>query len=287
MATKLSMLVYDIRSNSKCIHPVHVLRNRALHFQLSCWIIAHDRIPWTYLRELDAEQIGNIWDVIDFADDITPAVANILIRNLRREIEDAAKRETASLERLDEQERTAVDEGTRSRDKRNKDRQSVLNRTEKLLKELEQAAQLYNIDISALPFSSSRDRLSALRGVNGVRAALVSQMAMEAAQTPYAAAAKADEMPVGILMDALEDQGVDVSAARAAFSETPQVTERNITSSNGNGTTPTRTPPRSTRVQDRQNGTTTQYHCPLPQRSADSQQSPQQSASSGYLLDAQ
>ena len=255
----LKLLQYDIRTNSRIPHPTTILHNRALRFQLSCWIIEESRIPWNYLKSLDDEGIGNVWDVIHFADTMSVEVMNILVRNLRRDIEDAEKRANASLERLDEQERNAVDEGDKSRDKRCKERVKVLERSEKLLKGLQEAATLYGIDVNSLPFQTSFSRLTSLRGVNGVRTALAAQLTEMATGTRFEAAAKADEIPVEILADAMEDEGNDTTSIRSAFAETQVATTQKVTSSTDNNTRAIRNPSRQERVTNRNNGTPTTY----------------------------
>lgn len=215
--SKLSLLLYDVRSTSRIAHPTTILHNRALRFQLSAWVIFEDRIPWSYLKRL--EEDGNTWDVVPFADGNSAEVQKILIRNIQTELRKAQERETAALDRLDklEEEAKGTEEGDKSSDKRAKERTKVLARSEKFLKGLEEAALLYGVALSNLTFTDSHNRLSALRRVNGVRAALVAEMTAAAVGTRFENAAKSDEMPPEILADALEEEkGVDCSAARSA-----------------------------------------------------------------------
>ena len=132
--SKYFLLGYDVPTNAKIEHPVTVLHRRALRFQLSLWLISEDNIPWNYLERL--EKVA-IWDLVPFADEMTAQVESIIVRNIKRELEKAQERETASLDRLDTQEQEAgTEEGWKIKQKRDKERQNVLKRSEKFLKGL-------------------------------------------------------------------------------------------------------------------------------------------------------
>lgn len=220
----LSLLTYDIPERAGFPNPSGALRRRALRVNLSCWVVAQGREPWTLLERM--AEAGVNWNLWEFAPSASEGILKVAAANMRRELEENARREARALERID----AARDEaeanpanGPRTldaaRNRHTRERAEVLKRSERLARDLEEAARAFGLDAATLPFAATRTRCEAIRALNGARANLYAAMTEVVApeQPELAAAARADTLPVGVLADAAEEAGHDVRAARAAF----------------------------------------------------------------------
>lgn len=227
---QVSLLLYDIPETSKYPNPSGVLRRRALRVNLSCWIVDQQRIPWTILEEMTSSNVD--WHLWDFDSGATQKILQKACISMRRELEENAAREKDSLDRAERQRDEVLNnpESThtdvvRANNKYEKDRTLILKRSEKLVKDLEEAANSFNLDMTQFPFGRNYERVNALRTLQGSRAQLYAELAEKMKDTPIGKAASESEVPAEILADYAEEHGHNVDVVREAFTN----------SSNGHG----------------------------------------------------
>jgi hypothetical protein len=228
MATKI--LTYDIPSAINFPNPSNILRRRGVRFNLSCWILDEDRVPWSLVEDMKQAGIRKVYVVPGFDTNHEDA-QRLMIDALTEDVRKQQERDLKALKRQDEALAAAEAEAngvwTReldaARKKHAKDRKSTLKSTEKLLADLAYAMDLYKLNKNLVPFSSARQQIANIRALNGAQASYYTQMAAAAQGTPLAAAAAADDIPAGILADFVEENGNQTLAnnARQAFAPTP------------------------------------------------------------------
>ncbi len=233
---KTSLLMYDVPTSSEMNNPSNLLRRVALRINLSVWVVDSDRTPWTLLNEMTTA--GVTWHLFPFAEEATENVLKVAADMLRKDLADISKRENEALVRADAQLAEALADNTAgdktwdaARNKHARHRESTLKRTEKVVRDLETAAEMFGLDVGSFDFRKAHDRVKGIRSLNGARAASYAELAEAAKGTAMEMAAKAGDVPAGILQDYLEDQGVDVSDSRAAFSTPVEIGVPTVASS--------------------------------------------------------
>lgn len=236
MSKTLCLLTYDIPQQADIPNPSSVLYRRGIRFNLSCWIIYQDQVPWNTLDGLS--NAGATWGLFEFSPTANEALLKTAAASLKREIEEAKKRLNASLDKLDAKQPATQKDA----DRRDRERKNAHKRLDKLIADLTEACKVYGIDQNTLPFADARTYSRELQKVGGVRARLAASMTA-AAPASLQAAAAADAIPLGILADALEDTGDQAAtslaqAARQAFAvdDSPALPARVTTNIAGNGT---------------------------------------------------
>jgi hypothetical protein len=220
--SKSSILMYDIPTRTNFPNPTARLWRCGTRLNLSCWVVRADLVPWTLLNEM--KDAGVRWHLLPFSDADSKEATALMLGNIRDELKAAQAREAKSLREQDETLAAAetaagnvmTSELLAARRKHAKDRAGVIKRTEKIVKLLKESASLFSLE--GIDFSTSENRVRALKALNGARATLYTQMVDAVAGTPLAVAANENSVPAGILADyAEETTGGDFSLARAAF----------------------------------------------------------------------
>lgn len=218
---KSSILVYDIPQRLNFPNPTSRLWRCGTRLNLSVWVIRADLTPWTLLNEM--KNAGVRWHLLPFSDADSKEATQLMLGNIRDELRAAQQREAKSLREQDATLAAAetaagnvmTSELLAARRKHAKDRQATIKRTEKIVKLLKESASLFSLDVD---FSSSENRVKALKALNGARATLYTQMVDAVQNTPLAVAANENSVPAGVLADYAEEAtGGDFSLARAAF----------------------------------------------------------------------
>lgn len=220
---KTSLLLYDIPESSEFDNPSNLLRRVALRINKSCWVVDQDRTPWNLLNEMTTANV--VWHLFEFAEAATENIMKVAADMLRKDLADMAKRENEALIRADAQLAEALADTTAgdktweaARKKHATHRESTLKRTEKVVADLEKAAEMFGLDVGSFDFNRAINRVNGIRSLQGARAASYAEMTEMAKGTSLEVAAKDGDVPEGILRDFLTDQGKDVSAAQTAFS---------------------------------------------------------------------
>jgi hypothetical protein len=205
----LCLLTYDIPETANVSNPSNILYARGIRFNLSCWIIYKDQMPYAAFDKLS--DAGATWGLFEFAPSANAGLLKAAHDALKRQIEDAVKRLNESLAKLD----AKAPPTARDAALRDKQRAGAPKRLEKLLKQLEDAAKVYGIDLTALPLGDARQYARDLTAAGGVRARLASAVAAATAGTKIGQAVANDQMPLDIAADFLDDTG-DEDNARLA-----------------------------------------------------------------------
>lgn len=236
------LIFYDIPDGAGVANPRRAFCRNGIALQLSVMYCRADRIPWQLINGL-LEARADV-DVVELGDVETARFLKVAHKALLKDIQKAEVRQTESLERAaatlkaveddPEHTRTAL---WRAQTKYDKDRQNILKKTEKLLADLKSGADSCDIDVTSLGFAGLSGRVRQLRSLAHSRARTASLVAEQLEQigSPLAAAAKADDMPPEVALDALEDAGQDTVAARAVFANGREP------AANGNGASATTT----------------------------------------------
>lgn len=216
------LLIYDIPENAPVGNPSDQLRRIAVRVNLSCWIIPESLIPYHLLNTMAAG--GATWHVVRFDASEAEKLATMARDAIRRDIKQAISRARASIARTDNSTDAAMledsAEAERSYIRRTR---NALNRARRLVKHLSAAASMFGIDKESINLA---DAFTSFEGIT----AGVQRKAKEYAELSallrnvdpaLAATAAADELPVCIMMDRLEDAGMDMSSGREMFAEEP------------------------------------------------------------------
>lgn len=216
-----SLLYYDIPDTSEFPNPSPILRRFAVRSNLSVWIVPDDRIPYHLLNEM--EIAGCSWQVIKFDASEAVKLINITLESLKKDVQQAMKRlETEKQVALDtvlSDEESGADVSVLTYYKRVK---GLLRHAEQLVADYCEAAACFGIAPSCLNVNKACTAISSLSTSMKTRSLLFTEMTRLAeskgeAGKSMASAARADDVPAGILADFLEEQGEDITAAREAF----------------------------------------------------------------------
>lgn len=218
MSEPFYLLDYDIPSDSGLENPSGILRHRALRFTKSNWIIYKSLFPWNAFNNLAAG--GAKWGLFEMAPSANAELLRAAKDTLLTEIRSAKQRLAASLQLLDEKAAKAVN--WKDRKKVAKDRECTVKKLRDLVKQLEQACTTYGIDAEQ-PLKSALDVALATEQAGYTQAALIADLAALAAGTEMEAAASANDVPVGILADFVEERGGDVTAVRQVMADAAPV----------------------------------------------------------------
>lgn len=215
------LLIYDIPERSSVPNPSEDLRHIAVRVNLSCWVIRYGDIPYSLLHQM--KDGGASWHVVKFDAGEAAKLAAMAIDALKRDIRDAIRRARDSQRRAE----SRISEGADAEEVARfvqRGREAV-SRLRKLLTDFRAAAERMGLDTGSLTLDKAGTAVNALHTLYARRARLYSEAASTASGTGTAdgramgSAARADQLPAGILADFLDDNGADGAALRDAFSE--------------------------------------------------------------------
>ena len=211
------MLFYDIPDKSNLSNPSGFLYGRAIRLNLSCWVVAEGDIPYGLIDNLRRGGANA------FVIPVDPRGAKVLMRemtdSLRKEIAAALVRCNRSAANVDAKIADAANT-SRSADEADewvrKRADDVVERMGELLKNIESAAARFGIETDGFRFDAVANTARNIRDAMMARAAVYA----EAVRTARAAgidptvvnAAAADNLPAGVLADALREAGETGSA---------------------------------------------------------------------------
>ena len=221
--TRTTALVdYYIPSRSKVPNPSGVLRPRGIRIDGSVWVMYSDMVPVACVRRMIAG--GARVFVIDLGPVESAKFCEVAIHCLQEDVKKAEERQTkvleaalAKLTEVEERDPPATHRQLQvARREYTKKRQDTLDRTQKLLKQLEEGAKAYGVKTVSM-FDGIRNRVQQLGALTNARVTAIGQVAdaLAAAGDHMAEAASNDDMPAGVVLDRAEDAGIDVSTARA------------------------------------------------------------------------
>ena len=209
------LLIYDIPDDSEAQNPSRQLRRVAVRVNLSCWVILERLIPYALLAEM--ESLGCEWHVVRFDTDETDKLVKMTARALRRDVARAERMVALAQEEA----RTALGDVRRNPVERAAElrvARARLRRAEIVLEDLARAAEGFGVELDvAGPLAA----IGAIRDGVGRRVKAYAALADKAraqGHTAWAARVAAqDRIPVGVLLDVVEESGGDVSEEREAF----------------------------------------------------------------------
>lgn len=214
------LLVYDIPDSAGIRNPSSRLRPIAVRINLSGWIIKKDDVPYALLNEMRLQ--GANWHVVEFPDNQAPVLLAMAREALRKEVEAVVASAKKTARKTEMAQLTADGEGDPKAYLRAV--KAALRRADVKLDAYRTAARRFGVDGAEFGLNAAMRNVSCLRDSVEVKAAAYVRMIEQASEIPglegIADAASRDAVPAEILMDALEDAGVDVSPARTAFGQT-------------------------------------------------------------------
>jgi hypothetical protein len=218
---ELATLIYYIPSTAPTPNRLcQRLYDIAIHWDGSTWLIYHDSIPYNLMHEID--QVGGKWSCRRYHPDeqagLLKDAGDMVLAAIRRAVQSCHARLTT----IDEKD--AADGGQAAtyseRNKRSKDREKIRKELEEQLARLEKASKKYGIEQVVSGSMAEVRKFAARLGASEVdRAKAVAELTAKCVGTAMETAAKADEVPVGILADYVEDHGGDATAARVAIGQ--------------------------------------------------------------------
>lgn len=217
-----SELCYWIPGDSGFSNPSDRLRHIGFRIDGSVWVIPNNHVPYNLLNEMTAA--GVTWHLLEFTGSQAEKILALAKDVMEKEIAEIATRLETSIQSADQQydTRLAESEGGKEIEKaesyyRSRTR-GALKRAEQMLKDIEKAAGCFGISVGT---SVSYSTIKALRTSVAARAHAYSRLTQAVVGTQLEAAAKADEVPAGVLADYVEERGGDAVAERELLSDTP------------------------------------------------------------------
>lgn len=213
-------LSYDIPDRSNIQNPSPFLRRRAARIQLSVWVVSEANMPHARIQSW-RERGANVY-VVKFDAAEAENLIVMVHEGLKREAEIAKKRAEKAIESAEKAMSESKDGADSAFASFEFKCQKALKRVETIMGDLEHAAGLFGIDAESVPTVNCLSAVRALQQSAFRRAEHYVEMAKAAAQIGgegqhIADLAQADEMNPLVLANYLEDNGVDASEARDAF----------------------------------------------------------------------
>lgn len=211
------LLIYDIPEASRVPNPSGFLRRMAVRINLSCWVVPEGDIPYARLNEMAAG--GASWHVVRFDAAEAGKLVAMAAAAIRRELRDALRRAKRSAARA----AAALESGKSSVGKYTEQARAQVSRVKRLMRDLKQAAERFEIAPESLPLTQAARGVDAIQAAMHTRARLYAEAAEQARGQATAAgegmanAAAADTVPAGVLADFIEEAGGDAAALREVF----------------------------------------------------------------------
>lgn len=223
---RYSLLCYYITVKSGYPNPSALLRRCAFRVDGSVWVVKDSSTPWNVLN--DMTDGGVDWKLFPFAAEGTAALIETCRNTLIAEIQDSTTRNAESLAAIQSRHLIARAAATNGRELEIADRKygyevKALNkRANQLLDDLNEAARVFGLDANGLGINAGLNAVTGLIATARAKAHLHTNTVTALANTPFAAAANANEIPAGIMADMIEENtGKDMTEVRKAFTETP------------------------------------------------------------------
>jgi hypothetical protein len=214
-----SMIQYDIRDGAvfrdgtKIPNPAGVFRRRHRMCQtsFSVYMCKDEYLPYSLFELWRQSGMVRFW-VVPQLD--SPAFRQLCKDALELQIAEKVKSVDDSLNEAATKARASGDAEAFERSSTR-----IVNRMERILGDLQVIAKEFGHQ--DLNFETAYGRIRAMGATSHTRLAMQAALVEQVQGTCLAAAARADEVPPGVMMDMLEDQGRDMGAARAVFAGPP------------------------------------------------------------------
>jgi hypothetical protein len=212
-------------------NPSWALRKIGFRVTFSVWAVQESRLPWPLLDEMQGA--GVKWRLADFSEKSVDRLLQWAVEYFAEEskrgqdqlAQDLANAETEYNEGL-------ADETVgpaKVTDKHKRRVRHALKRAQSLAADLAGAARNLGITVEEAKLNSLRERVDMAAGVAQARAACYADAVRRLAEAgkgeQYLPAARAGDVPAGVLADILEDAGADASDVRSVFSDEYDLTE--------------------------------------------------------------
>jgi hypothetical protein len=225
------LFFYDIPAYRGIANPSVRLRRYAIRLNLSNWLVPENDIPYELISHLRSR--GSNCHVIPFDHTRTENLVNTLITELGKYVSEA----TEEIEKANHNADRTFDTSEYNIEIRGKKylahAKLINKRIASLMGDMQAVAERFSIDPNAVRLSGAMTRVNAVRDLITTRCEIISGMVNLARQNGKHSTGEAlanavedsdgaDQTPVGVLADYLEEQGEDMSAYRSAFAEQPQ-----------------------------------------------------------------
>jgi hypothetical protein len=213
---KVSLLVYDIPKRTDVANPSGRLRRCAVRINLSCWAVPESEVPWGLLDRM--REGGATWHLVPFSEGHAEALARLAVACLEAEVARVQESLARSADRLDARlELDADDEDSLTESEHTRRLRKAAQRARRLLADARGACAAFGLDAGVVPIQAAARTVDALAANARARARAYTGLAEAAQGTALAVAAADSDVPVGVLLDHLEDEGHDVAAQRDLF----------------------------------------------------------------------
>jgi len=214
-------MIYDIPERAKMENPSPELRRVAVRVNLSCWVVPNHLVPFSILGEI--EDNGGTWHVIKFdgseAENLIRMATDSLRKSVREAVESCEDSCRAAHDRADD---NSEEDPVKACSKYIRATGQIIRRAEKILADYRRAAEGFGVKVVELGISG------AVASIQGIKTGVHRQVAMykrliarleENSGAGLAAGIEAGNVHIGIGLDYLQDQGLDVDHEREVFSD--------------------------------------------------------------------
>lgn len=216
------LLIYDVPTGAVPMnqHPCVRLRPLAIRLQLSGWVILEGNIPYNYLTYLTEQ--GCQWDVIKFDQGENKKLIQKAIQSVKNEIRATIKSARDSFQSCSAQ-LNADDMVPEDKAKRfDRNTKATIKRLKQTLADLRQAASTFGIGDNDLNIVEAFQQVNVIQATIAAKAAEYTRAINELAKLRgngdgMVRAARADQVPAGILADYLDDAGGNGGRLRGLF----------------------------------------------------------------------
>lgn len=234
---RFSVFQYDIPDQVDFPNPTGYLRRRNNHgkvfafkTQYSMWLVDRDNPPLALQAKMEAA--GCTVDLYPLDPEFNEQYLARAATQMSRDLDAAKKKQEVALKKADDKLAEAEqqfndgvigwDRLVKARKDHATHRKNALGRLEQLVKDLEAACKQFGIAAPEKHFSKARARVQGIRALGSRRAELYVELADAIKGTAMETAAKDAEVPVGILADYAEENGIapeTVAKVRETFTE--------------------------------------------------------------------
>jgi predicted RNA-binding Zn-ribbon protein involved in translation (DUF1610 family) len=213
---RVSMLQYDIPDSVDVANPSGILRRLGIRVTLSVWAVQEARMPWPLIDRMG--KAGCKVFTVRFDPEEAPKLISLAITSLREDIAEARASLQASLDWAAEDLQDSDESPDKAEKAYRRRTRAAIGHAEKLLEDLQEAAEAFGVaGPITQDMAQARARIGGLRAATQARASMYLRLAERQKEGPLKRAAMNGDVPAGVLADALEDDGEDTTAERAAF----------------------------------------------------------------------
>lgn len=155
------LLIYDIPERSSVPNPSARLRSVAVRVNLSCWVIREGDIPYALLNEMALG--GATWHVVRFDASEGVKLVGMAVEAIERDIRDAMRRANKSADTAGNKLDQPSDNPSEAKRLYATRRRPIIRRLNRLLVDVQQAAERFGIDSAAISLADAHAGVSALQ----------------------------------------------------------------------------------------------------------------------------